>query len=212
VIHVGEAKKKRSYRSLVGLSIILLAYVALSIIASTFYPQGFSPMTNTLGNLGNPKLNPSGAMFYNAGMLIVSGATGVTAILLLILPKQWLNPRSGGKRRTFFYLSTFCMLGFSFFLALTALFPAGAYDATNTLFTLIFLVWLELFIVFSSIGITRLKDHYRLLPTFGFAIAIADIFLVVASKVNGYPIFSWALSLMTWPYMIAVIYEFSNMR
>jgi hypothetical protein len=203
-----EDKPKRSFRALYGFVIILLIYAFLVATAAFLYPNGFSPLDNTLAQLGDSKFNPTGAIFYNVGVLLVSGSTVFIATLLLILPKQWLTPR-GGSRRTLFYLSATFMVLFSLFLLLTALVPTGVNDASNGLFTLIFLVCLELFIVFSSLGVRRMKDHIQWLPAFGFTVAIANLLLVIASAITGYPIFSWALSVTTWFYMLVFIYEFS---
>ena len=202
-----EAKAKRSFRALRGLGVILTIYVTLAVTAALFYPNGFSPLTNTLSQLGNSKSNPTGAIFYNAGVLLVSGSTIFIATVLLILPKQWLTPRAGS-RRTMFYLSTSFMVLFSLFLFLTALVPAGVNDALNGLFSLVFLVCLELFVVFSSLGVRRMKDHISWLPAFGFIVAVANILFIIASVME-YAIFSWVLSITTWSYMLAFIYEFS---
>jgi len=139
--------------------------------------------------------------------LLVSASTIFIATVLLILPKQWLTPRAGS-RRTMFYLSTSFMVLFSLFLFLTALVPAGVNDALNGLFSLVFLVCLELFVVFSSLGVRRMKDHISWLPAFGFIVAVANILFIIASVME-YAIFSWVLSITTWSYMLAFIYEFS---
>ncbi len=203
-----EAKAKRSFRVFGGLGVIMTIYVILAVTAALFYPNGYSPLTKTLSQLGNSKFNPAGAIFYNAGVFLVSGSTIFLATALLILPKQWLTPR-GGSRRTMFYLSVSAMVLFGLFLFLTALFPADANDALNVLFTLVFLVCLELFVVFSSLGIRRMKDHILWLPPFGFFVSIANLLFVAAFVVMGYAIFSWVSSIITWSYMLAFVYEFS---
>jgi len=203
-----EVKARRSFRVFRGLGVILTIYVILAVTAALFYPNGYSPLTKTLSQLGNSKFNPAGAIFYNAGVFLVSGSTIFLATVLLILPKQWLTPR-GGSRRTMFYLSISAMLLFGLFLFLTALFTPDANDALNVLFTLVFLVCLELFIVFSSLGIRRMKDHILWLPPFGFIVSIANLLFVVAFVVMGYAIFSWVSSIITWSYMLAFFYEFS---
>jgi hypothetical membrane protein len=67
-----EIKKKRSLRSFSSFIIIVLTYLILIVISFLFYPQTFSPLNDTLGQLGNPKLNPTGAIFHNVGIVIVS--------------------------------------------------------------------------------------------------------------------------------------------
>jgi hypothetical membrane protein len=84
-----EAEKKRSLRSLKGFVIILLIYAVLAVTASLFYPKGFSPLTNTLAQLGDPQLNPSGAIFYNIGAFFICGSTFFIVFALLISPKYW---------------------------------------------------------------------------------------------------------------------------
>ncbi|MGA2680256.1 MAG: hypothetical protein ABSF44_00465 [Candidatus Bathyarchaeia archaeon] len=204
-----EARKERSVRSLTGLIIMLLIYAALALTAFSFYPKGFSPLNNTLAQLGDPKLNPSGAIFYNAGVLVVCSMTIFVAIMLLVLPKQWVSSRGAHPRLVLFYLTVSFMLLFSFFYVLTALFPSGADGGLNSLFTLIFLVSLELFIVSSAAGIRRLKDHVHWIPTFGFAAAAIIFLLVLTSAVTGVTIFSWIIGVTSWSYTLAFLYEFS---
>jgi hypothetical protein len=202
------AGKKRSIRSLTGLAIMLLVYVALAVTAFSFYPKGFSPLTNTLAQLGDPKLNPSGAIFYEAGVFVVSAMTIFVAIMLLVLPKQWIASRGTHPKLVLFYLTSCFMLLFSFFYLLTALFPS-ADNGLNELFSLIFLVSLELFIVFSAVGIRRLRGHVGWIPNFGFAAAILVFFFVLASATTGATIFSWIIGITSWSYTLAFLYEFS---
>lgn len=206
-----EAEKKRSLRSLKGFLIILLTYVVLGVTASAYYPKAFSPLTNTLAQLGDPRLNPSGAIFYDIGVFAVCGSTFFISILLLIVPKQWLTSR-GATRRVFFYLTVSFMLLFTSFFLLTTLVPSSSNYSLNSLFTLFFLACLELFVVFSAAGIRRLKDHVPWVPTFGFAVAIINFLLVVASSVTGLSIFSWIMAVASWSYTVTFLYEFSSTK
>ncbi len=199
---------KRSLRSFSGFLILLLIYIVLGVTAVLFYPKGFNPAANTLAQLGDPKLNPTGAMFYNIGVFIICSATLFITGALLITPKQWLASR-GATKKTVFYLTINFMALFSIFLMLSTLVPSSSNYALNSFLTLLFFVFLELFVASSAYGIRRLKDHVSWVPTFGFAMATLNFLLVLASAASGLTIFSWLISITTWAYMVVFIYEFS---
>ncbi len=205
-----ETQKKRSLRSLTGFLIILLIYTVLTLTAAFLYPKGFNPLTQTLGQLGDPLLNKSGAIFYKIGVCIVCGTTFFIDIALLIAPKQWLNSRGAPRRKILFYLTVTFMFLFTLFVLLTTFIPGSADYALNSLLTLLFLTSLELFFVSSALGIRRLKDHLIWVPSFGFAAVIINLLLVVASVVTGLSFFSWFIAILSWSYTAAFIYEFSN--
>jgi len=203
-----EAEKKRSLRSLTGFAIILLIYVVLAATAFHFYPKGFSPLTNTLAQLGDPKLNPAGAIFYNVGVFVICGSTFFIVFALLIGPKYWLTSR-GATRKRMFYLTLSFMFLFTLFFLLTVLVPSSSNYGFNSLFTLFFLGCLELFIGCSATGIRRLKDHLPWIPRFGFTLLALNLLLIMASAITTLSIFSWIMSVLSWSYMLAFIYEFS---
>lgn len=136
--------KKRSIRSLSGFGLILLIYIILGLIALSFYPKGFSPLTNTLSQLGNPNLNPSGAIFYNVGIVVVSFPIFLAAILLLFFGKAW-KASFDVKRKLVFYLIVAFMVLLAFFNILTAIVPAGTNDEANSFYTLVFFIFFDCF-------------------------------------------------------------------
>lgn len=203
-----EAKQKRSFHALSGFAIIVLIYAALAVTAAFFYPKGFNPLTNTLTQLGDPEFNPAGAIFYNIGVFAICGMTVFIVIALLIAPKQWLTSRGATRKRLFYLTLTFMFL-FALFYVITILVPSSVDYGFNSLFTLLFLACLELFIACSSIGIRRLKEYVPWIPPFGFAVAILNLLLVLASALTRFAIFSWITAFLSWSYMAAFIYEFS---
>ncbi len=205
-----KPQKPRSLRALKGFAVILLIYVVFAVVAAALYPGGFSPQINTLAQLGDAVLNPSGAVFYNLGVYIICAATFFIVGALLITPKQWLDARGAPKRKVFFYLTVAFMILFTIFYLLTTLFSSSTNYDVNSLFTLLFLVFLELFVVSSSVGIRRLQNHLLWVPRFGFSIAALNLLLVVASAVSGLTVFSWTIAILSWSYTVAYIYEFSG--
>jgi len=52
-------------------------YLVFTFLAYNRYPSPYSPLTNWLSDLGNPNLNPQGAIIYNIGIIS-------TALLLIV--------------------------------------------------------------------------------------------------------------------------------
>jgi hypothetical membrane protein len=59
--------------SLISSGLIVVCYVVLAGIAFSTFSLPYSPIHNWLSDLGNPDINPSGAVFYNVGMVITAG-------------------------------------------------------------------------------------------------------------------------------------------
>ena len=196
-----EAEKKRSLRSLKGFTIILLVYMVLAATAFFFYSKAYSPLTNTLAQLGDPKLNPSGAIFYNIGVFVICGSTFFIAFALLISPKHWLTAR-GATRKRVFYLTVSFMFLFTLFYLLTVLVPRSINYGLNALFSLFFLGFLELFVACSAYGIRRLRGYVQWIPRFGFAVLAINFLLVMFSAFTGFSIFSWIIAVLSWSYMV----------
>ena len=63
----------------------IVCYLAFALLAFSRYPLPYSPMSNWLSDLGNANVNPSGALFYNIGIV----ATGVALLLFFLGLSQW---------------------------------------------------------------------------------------------------------------------------
>lgn len=57
--------------------ILVLCYLAFTLLAFSRYPLAYSPTSNWLSDLGNPKINLQGAILYNVGII-------TTALLLIV--------------------------------------------------------------------------------------------------------------------------------
>jgi hypothetical protein len=201
--------KKRSLRSFAGFIVIVSLYIGFLLTASVLYPVNFNPLTDTLSQLGNPKLNPSGAIFYNIGVFMICFPLFLSALWLLFHPKRLLLS-DNSRRRSLLYLTLGCMIVFTFFDMLMALIPTGINDALNSLFALVFLISFELFVLFSTMGIRNREDHVRLIPLVGYVVAILNFVLLLLSILTHLPIVSWLIAVNAWSYMTAFVYEFSS--
>ena len=77
---------KRHYSlSFVTSMFAIVCYLAFALLAFSLYPLPYSPMSNWLSDLGNANLNPSGALFYNIGIV----ATGVVLLPFFLGLSQW---------------------------------------------------------------------------------------------------------------------------
>jgi hypothetical membrane protein len=69
-------KKYQSFSYIAGF-LVVLCYLAFSLLAYSRYPLPFSPMKNWLSDLGSASLNPHGAILYNIGII-------TTALFLML--------------------------------------------------------------------------------------------------------------------------------
>src|SRR6266446_76372 len=65
----------------------IVCYLAFALLAFAHSPLPSSPLNNWLSDLGNPKLNPSGALFYNIG--IVATASVLPLFFLGLSAGRW---------------------------------------------------------------------------------------------------------------------------
>ncbi len=60
--------------------LLLICYLAFTLLAFARYPQPFLPARNWLSDLGSGELNPAGAVFYNTGIIL----TGLLVALFFL--------------------------------------------------------------------------------------------------------------------------------
>ena len=63
---------KRNQMSFVSGVLASAGYLVFTLLAYGCYPSPYSPATNWLSDLGNPELNPGGAILYNIGIILTS--------------------------------------------------------------------------------------------------------------------------------------------
>jgi len=70
----------------------VVLYLTCSIAAWWFYPGSFTPRHNWLSDLGDPRRNPAGAFFYNAGC----GLTALALLVFVVGLSRWRRGRPRG--------------------------------------------------------------------------------------------------------------------
>ncbi len=114
--------EKKQYISLITGILGILCYLLFTVLAYSRYPLPYSPSTNWLSDLGNPNINPHGAIFYNIGIIL----TALVLIVFFLGLSVW---KIKGNRvqvimlrltQAFGILGAFCML-------MSAIFPINLF-------------------------------------------------------------------------------------
>jgi uncharacterized protein YggT (Ycf19 family) len=192
-------------QSLIGFGVLLLVYVILVFVALLYYPEPFSPLNKTLAQLGNPIVNPSGAIAYNIGIIVTS-----LPIVLIVTHSLTIGRKTMAKTfqkgNIYFYLTSTFFLLFAIFNILTAFIPLGNDDNLSALFSLFSFITFQLFTTISAAGIRGNANHTRWIPSMGFAVVLINI-LLFGMLYAGLVFSSLIMTVLFWAYILAFIYE-----
>lgn len=103
--------------------LVVICYISFTILAFSQFPLPYSPTSNWLSDLGNPNLNPQGAIFYNFGII-------ATAILLVLFFLGLFVWRIVNKRIqiTMLYLGQGFGVSGAFCMIMSAIFPISMFE------------------------------------------------------------------------------------
>lgn len=73
----------------------IVAYLVCTFAAYLLYPGSFGPLDNWLSDLGSANLNPTGALLYNAGVVL----TGIALAAFFFGQREWGRIASPSVRR-----------------------------------------------------------------------------------------------------------------
>lgn len=145
----------------------VLGYLVLALIAYAFFPQTFNPVHNWLSDLGNTLVNPSGAVFYDAGCIVA----GLLLAVLYVGLNQWRN----GDRVSGILLTIGQAAGFiaSLALILSAIFNIGQAPLLHSRFSLVLTVGLTWFLAFANTAFLRHPSFRTGVAVYGFVTSAA---------------------------------------
>jgi hypothetical membrane protein len=130
--------------------IVMVWYLVFAVLALSRYPSTYSPLYNWLSDLGNAYLNPSGAVFYNIG-IVVSGGVMLLFFLGLV---EWRMANNRIQNQMLYV-----MLGFGILGAL-ALLMSGFYPMNFLTAHSIFSTWLFILLGTSfAFSVAALRYH-----------------------------------------------------
>jgi hypothetical membrane protein len=113
----------------------VMCYIGFTILAFSHFPLPYSPTSNWLSDLGNPNLNPQGAIFYNFGII----ATAMLLILFFLGLFVWriVNKRI---QITMLYLGQGCGVLGALCMIMSAIFPINMFKAHSLWSTALYIM------------------------------------------------------------------------
>ena len=141
-----------------GIAAIVI-YILFTVVAYFRYPGSYGPSSNWLSDLGNPLVNPSGAIYYNLGCIL----TGLELNIFYSGLSQW---NTGDKKmRVLLAVAQTAGVIASFSLVFAALFPLGTHTAAHEFWSKMISVFMGFFLTFSA---TALLKHRAFIRWFGY--------------------------------------------
>lgn len=113
--------KKQLSLSFVSSMCAIVCYLVLALLAFAHYPLPYSPLKNWLSDLGNPDLNPAGALFYNIGIV----AMAVLLPLFFLGLSRWKLEDNRAQRLILLVTQGFGILG-AFAMLMSGLYPISS--------------------------------------------------------------------------------------
>ena len=161
--------KMESKRIVIVFGVMAAAfYLLFTTVAFLDYPVQYSPLTNWLSDLGNPLVNQSGAIFYNAGCILAS----LCLIAFFFGLGIWDNGNS--KIKKFLTIAQISGLISSFALIITALFPLGSHTSVHILSGKMHIIFIGFFLTFSASLLLRHPVAMKYFAYFGFSSALVN--------------------------------------
>jgi hypothetical membrane protein len=164
---------KRFHPSFISGLAITVGYVSFACMAYMRYPIDYSPLANWLSDLGNPVVNPRGAILYNTGVIL-------TAVLLIIFFLGLYSWEINGNRVQTIMLrltQTFGILG-ALSMLMSAVYPINHYEAHAILSTMLYILLSTAFIF--SVAMLR---YHTAVPRWMFFVGIFSAIIVILTGV-----------------------------
>jgi hypothetical membrane protein len=147
----------------------VVCYLACALLAYARYPLPYSPLENWLSDLGNPNLNPAGALFYNSGIV----ATAAALPLFFLGLARWKMPNNRTQHLMLFLTQGFGILG-ALAMLLSGLYPI-TFLAIHGLFSMCLFILLGTAFAFSVAALRYHATCPRWLLLAGAFTALVDI-------------------------------------
>ncbi len=185
-----------------GVASIVL-YCTFTVISIIFFPSPVSPTQNFLSQLGNSRLNPNGAIFYNLALILA----GLAGILFYLGLYQWYTKEKGNK-----LLTAALAVGFvnALSIIMTGVFSESVNYSLHVFWSfLIFISFVPVLILVNTALLTY-PGFSRLISYYGFLVAVIDVSLLVMLLTLGFgpgigPLMEWiaVFSYLVWVGLIA---------
>ncbi len=127
--------------SAIGGVLVTVIFCAFTLVSIAFYSTPFSPFNNWLSDLGNPNLDPSGSIFFNAGCIL----TALAMIVLMAGLGKW---DVTGRKKTALVAGQACGVLSAFALMMIGVFTEGT--PLHGIMSITFFSLLFLFLVLTN--------------------------------------------------------------
>jgi hypothetical membrane protein len=163
---------KKVHLSFISGILASAGYLVFTILAFIRFPLPYSPLKNWLSDLGNPDLNPHGAIFYNIGII----STALLLIVFFLGLSAWKLENNKVQSimlrlsQVLGSLGAFCML-------LSGIFPINHYEIHAFLSTSLYIL-LSTGFVFSAVALR----YYQRIPTWLLVLGILTAPIVILTS------------------------------
>lgn len=172
---------------LLAAAIASIVYLVFAFVAFLNYPGAYSPLTNWLSDLGNPTVNPSGALYYNIGGVVTS------SVLILFFISIYSWKLADKKMKIFLGLSQVVGLVLAVAFMTSALFPLGVNNSIHSVASITLFISIGLFEIFSVSAIRKNPSHAKWLPAFGISVALVNFGLAVSFNFSNFFVGEWIM-------------------
>ena len=179
-------------------------YVVFTFI-SHLYNTEINPLTNWLSDYGNPLKNPSGAVFYNAGCIIIAALLVVFYIGIY----QWYKNRRIAKKYIISYVGAqISGIIASVFLVLASIFTLGTNTDLHSTFSMINMIGMDFFLSFIAIAFLMNPNIKKWI---GIAAYLSAIFNIVTTNAfTSLYIAEWIYFLLFMIYLVIITLNYDK--
>ncbi len=161
---------KKQYLSFVSSIFLVTSYLLFTFLSLINFPTSYSPMSHWLSDLGNPYLNPKGALFYNFGIIL----TGIGMISFFLGLSSWAMANNKKQNVMLFLTQLLGFLG-SLSVMMSAVFPINIKEVHSFLSSSLFILTGTAF-GFSVAALRYCSKYPRWLLYLGVLVAAEDMF------------------------------------
>jgi len=161
-------KKTYPLNIVLGLFVVI-CYVTCTILAFTRFPLPYSPFNNWLSDLGNPDVNPTGAGFYNAGIVLA----GLALMLFFLRLTEWRMANNRIQHIMTLLTTMFGCVG-SLAMIMTAIYPINR-PSQHSFWSMILYILFGTAFAFSVAAMRYYVSYPRWLLIFGVIVAVVDM-------------------------------------
>jgi len=179
-------------------------YVLFTFISHLSDPK-VGPLTNWLSDLGNPLTNPSGALIYNVGCILVA----VLLCAFFVGMSQWYRRHGLAKKYRICFVGAQAFgIAASLFLVLASLFPLGNHTPLHSLFSQLNMIGLDCFLSFTALAFLLNLNNKRWIGAFGYSTAVFNI--VTTNAFTSLCVAEWIYFLLFMVYMVIITQQYDR--